>query len=220
MGPTKQKPPPAAPSPRKKGGKIPTRKDNVKTFNQVQVPTLTCYGFTEELPIEAYLFSKDDTTDSFSNGYKLFTEGKIDSELLTGANFTTFKMRRLPQSKDVIMKSGTTNYWRIVIVRYVLDGVSTSETRADGLRVLKEFLMSKANAEYPVAEIKTLDCTNKEDPHSLDCFFLDKDIVEIVKQEINDDDLNKDFYSKFETFARRLWSGPNYPDFARNLGFP
>jgi hypothetical protein len=219
MAPPK-KPPAAASSPRKKGGKIPTRKDNVKSVAQLLVPTLSCYGFADEFPIEAYLYCRDDNNDAFCNGYKLFAEGKIDSDALSGANFTSFKIRRMPQSNNEIMKQGTTSYWRIVIVRYVLGGNSTAESRAEGLKVLKEFLMSKDNSEYPVADIKTLDCTKVDDPHSLDSFFMDKDIVDIVKKELHEDDLDKSFYLKFETFARKLWSGPNYPDFARDIGFP
>lgn len=219
MGPPK-KPPAAASSPRKKGGKIPTRKDNVKMGGQMQVPTLTCYGFSSEFPIEAYLYCKDDNNDGFCNGYKLFAEGKIDSDALSGANFTSFKIRRVPQSNNEIMKQGTTSYWRIVIVRYVLDGKSTTDTRAEGLKVLKNFLMSKDNSEFAVADIKTLDCTKEDDPHSLDSFFMDKDIVDIVKKELHKDDLDKNFYSKFGEFARKIWSGNNYPDFAREIGYP
>jgi hypothetical protein len=218
--PPSKKPPAAASSPRKKGGKISTRKDNVKGANTTQVPTLSCYGFAEELPVEAYLFCRDDNNDGFANGFKLFTEGRIDSDILTEANFTSFKIRRVPQSDNAIMKNSTNSYWRVVIVRHVPGGKSSSESRAEGLSVLKVFLMSKDNTEYPVADIKTIDCTKEDDPHSLDSFFMDKDIVDIIKKELHEDDLDKHFYSKFETFARKLWSGSNYPEFARDIGFP
>lgn len=215
-----RKPPAAASSPRKKGGTIPTRKDNIKTVKQLQANTLSCFAFAEEFPIEAYLYCKDDNNDAFCNGYKLFTEGKIDSDELSLANFTTFKVRRVPQSNNEIMKQGTTVYWRNVIVRYVPTGKSTVESRAEGLKVLKEFLMSKENSVYPIDDIKTMDCTKEDNPHSLDSFFLDKDIVEFVKKEVHDEDLNKTFFSKYELFARKIWSGTYYPDFARDIGFP
>jgi hypothetical protein len=215
-----KKPPAAASSPRKKGGHISTRKDNVKRMATAQLPTLSCYGFTEELPIEAYLFCRDDNNDGFFNGYKLYTEGKIDSESLSAANFTSCKIRRVPQSNNVIMKNAANAYWRMVIVRHVPSGKSTSESRAQGLNVLKDFLMSNKNTDYPVGDIKTIDCTKEADPHSLNSFFVDNDIVDIIKKELHEDDLDSNFFSKFDTFARKLWSGPNYPDFARDIGFP
>lgn len=207
-------------SPKKKGGKIVTRKDNVKAISTKQLPTLTCYGFAEELPIEAYIFCKDDNHDAFCNGFKCFADGKIESEALSQANFTCYKPRRVPQSKNEIMKQGTTSYWRIVMVRHVPDGTSTKESRVDGLRILKTFLMSTSNTDFPPTDITTMDCTNVEDKHSLDSFFIDKDIVEIIKNEFDEEDMNKEFFMKYSTFAKKLWSGPHYNDFARELGFP
>lgn len=206
-------------SPRKKIGKIPTRKSNVKT-NGTKNPVLTCYGFGPELPIEAYLYSKDDTQDGYMNGFKLFVDGREDSDTLTEANFTAYMGRRVPQSANVVMHNGATTFWRIVMLRYVPDRVSTSETRAHGLQVLKTFLNSTLNTKYPVADIITIDGTHEEDPHSLDTFFMDNDIVDIIKEAFDEQELNKEFYANYQSLALKLWSGPNYPDYARSLGYP
>lgn len=208
-------------SPKKKQGKgAVTRKDNAKKvpFVNNPIPSLTCYGFSDELPIEAYLFCKDDNTDAFYHGFKQFADGELDSEYLERINFTSYKARRRPQSNNVIMMQGT--YRRYVLVRHVPAGISTPESRTKGLDTLREFLMSTANSKFPITNINTLDCTDKNNPLALDSFFLDDDIVDLIKTEFDAEDLNKEFYSKFPVLARILWSGPNYPDFARDIGFP
>ena len=107
-----------------------------------------------------------------------------------------------------------------MIVRYVPEGVSTAETRCKGLSELSSFLMSTQFSKHPPKSITTIDGTNELDLHSLDTFFMDSDIVEIVTTTIAEDDLNGEFYKKFPQFALKMWSGKFYPDFARNLGFP
>jgi hypothetical protein len=121
-------------SPRKKVGKLPTRKDNVKA-NGSKDPVLKCYGFAYELPIEAYLYCKDvyDTQDGFLNGFKQFADGKCNCDALTEANFTACKTRRVAHSAtNEIMHNGATTYFRVVALRYVPGLVSTPETRAHG----------------------------------------------------------------------------------------
>jgi hypothetical protein len=209
-------------SPRKKIGKIPTRKDNVKA-NGPKDPVLKCYGFPFDLPIEAYLFCKDvfDTHDGFLNGFKLFLDGKLDCDALTEANFTAYKGRRVPHSAtNEIMLNGTTKYWRVVMLRYVPERISTPETRAHGLQVLKTFLNSTQNTNFPVPNIITMDNTKEEDPDSLDTFFLDNDIEDIIREAFEEDDLNQDFYATYPILAEKLWSGPPYPEYARSLGYP
>lgn len=211
---------PSASPKKKKGAATVTRKDNAKKspIKYNPIPSLSCYGFADELPIEAYIFCKDDTTDAFYNGFKKFADGEIDSAILEECNFTSYKPRRLPQSKNVIMMQGA--FWRYVIVRHVPGGISTPESRAEGLSKLKEFLMSTANTKYPITEITTADCTDVDNPLALDHFFLDVDIVEFIQTEFDESDLNGEFYARFPALARKLWSGSNYPAFARDLGFP
>ena len=96
------------------------------------------------------------------------------------------------------------DFWRCVIVWYVPEGVSTAETRCKGLSDLSSFLMSAQFPKHPPKAITTIDSTNELDPHSLDTFFMDSDIVEIVTTTIAEDDLNKEFYKKFPQFALKL----------------
>jgi hypothetical protein len=210
-----------AKSPTRKAGKIPTRKDNVKSAGP-HAPTLVCYGFAADLPIEAYLYCKDDQNDGYLNGYKKNCDGvpENDSDELTAANFTSYKTRRMPRSPNEVMTNGTNTFWRIVMLRYVPEGNSTRDTRAHGLSVLSTFLNSTKNTAYPISSIITLDNTQEENPHSLDMFFMDNDIIEIIKNTFDDSELNKEFYSTYKSLALKLWSGTNYPDFARSLGFP
>ena len=208
-------------SPKKKRDAVTvTRKDNVKKspIRYNPVPSLSCYAFADELPIEAYLFCRDDKTDAFYNGFKKFADGELDSAILEDCNFTSYNARRLPQSKNIIMLQGT--FWRHVIVRHVPGGISTPESREEGLRKLKEFLMSTANSKYPITDVTTADCTDSDNPLALDHFFLDVDIIDFIHTEFDESDLNREFYSRFPELALKLWSGPNYPEFARDLGFP
>ena len=80
--------------------------------------------------------------------------------------------------------------------------------------------MSAQFSKHPPKSITTIDGTNELDPHSLDTFFMDSDIVETVTTTIAEADLNGEFYKKIPQFALKLWSGKFYPDFAHNLGFP
>ena len=61
--------------------------------------------------------------------------------------------------------------------------------------------------KYAPKDVPLIDATNVDDPHSLDHFFMDQDIVEIAQTEIAEDDLNGEFYSNFPEFARKLWTG-------------
>ena len=106
------------------------------------------------------------------------------------------------------------------MLRWVPGELSTKQSRAHGLAVLSKFLNGTDNTKYPGPAIPTLDCTNESDPHALDMFFLDKDIVDIIQRVFDESDLNKDFYSTYKSLALKLWSGENYPEYARGLGFP
>jgi hypothetical protein len=209
-------------SPRKKDGKRPSMKE--KKGNQIKAgvknPTLTCYSFGDEFSIEAYLYCKDDKNDSFTNGFKRFVDGVIQCDELTEANFVSYKYHRAPNTNNTILLDSN-NYWRKVFLRYVPGGTSTHVSRSEGLLALKTFLMDRNYSEYPPTDITTVDCTNEEEPHPLDTFFLDQDIIDIIKVDLEEQDLNSLFYSTYTTFARKIWSGAYYPEYARTqLGFP
>jgi hypothetical protein len=220
--PVEAKPPPVAASPRKKGGKRPSMKE--KKGNQMKAgaktPSLTCYSFGDNFSFEAYLFCKDDNNDSFTNGYKRFVDGVVQCDDLTEANFVAYKHRRKPNTNnDILLDSN--NYWRKIFLRYVPGGRSTPGSRSEGLLVLKTFLLDRRYSEYPPSDILTMDCTNEEDPHPLDMFFLDQDIIDMLKVDVDEEDLTSQFYSTYPDFARKIWSGAYYPDYARTqLGFP
>ena len=84
------------------------------------------------------------------------------------------------------------------------DGVSTPETRQRGLQELSGFLQSKDGTKYAPKDVTLIDTTNVDDPHSLDHFFMDQDIVEIEQTEIAEDFLNGEFYINFPEFARKF----------------
>lgn len=214
-------------SPRKKEGKRPNLKDMKGSFIRAgsKNPSLLCYSFGDEFSLEAYLFVKDDYTDAFMNGYLKYANLKLTVDTLAEAGFINMVDRRVPHSKQdkedpksSTMKSPGSPYPRRVIMRYVPDGTSTPESRTEGLAILKTFLMSPNNTEFPPQDIMTIDCTNEASPESLDTFFLDAEIIAIVKQDVVEAEWSK-IYS-YKGFAPRLWSGNNYPEEAAEFGFP
>lgn len=214
--------PSATPSPKRKPGGRPTADDTRKkgkSSTTINVPTLTCYGFASELPIEGYIYSINDSTDAFANGFKKFVNGELESAELTSANFSAFHKRRVPRTENTVMLDGK-RFFRYILFRYVPGGVSTPETRFEGLAVLKTFFLSTQNGNFPPTNINVVDGTDVNNPPALDMFFCDKEIRSIMEEEFLPEELNKDFYSRYTAFACKLWSGEPYPDFARMLGFP
>ena len=200
-------------SPKKRIGFLPTRLNSAS-------PHVEVYGFHPILPIEAYLFIKDDHNDGFMLGIKGFCQdNNPTNEALTTANFTSYLYRRLPNTNEKMVSSK--NYARSVVLRYVPTELSTKKTRQEGLQVLSKFLNSEQNTQFVSKNsIPTVDKTNEADPHALDCFFLDNDIESIIRNVFDEGELNMNFFSKYNQIALKLWSGTEYSDFARQLGFP
>jgi hypothetical protein len=219
----------AAASPRKKEGKRPTLKDMKGSFLKIgsKLPSLLVYGFGDEFSVEAYMFVKDEYNDSFLNGFRRFVSKDITVNELAEAGFLALADRRVPHCKQdasapasSILKNTVGTFSRKIMVRFVPQAISTPESRAEGLRILKAFLMSKQNSDYPPNDILTFDCTNESSPDSLDTFFLDQEIITIIKTDIVEENW-KELYSKFTLFIPRLWSGNNYPKQAtEEFGFP
>jgi hypothetical protein len=224
---TESEKPAAIASPNKKKGKRPTLNDASNRFITSRNPSLLCYGFGEQFSLEAYLFVKDENNDSFTNGFTKYASKKeIVVPALESAGFVRICNRRIPhckQDKDhSFLKNTDGGFPRKVMIRLIPnkeDPISTPETRAEGLQVLKAFLMSDQNTAYPPDDILTYDCTNEADPDSLDTFFLDDEIIAIVKQDVEDHQQST-IYSDFPDFARKIWSGNNYPEKAKQFGFP
>lgn len=208
-----------AASPGRRKGKPVSLKEKLLNSSKA-VPTLEVYAMHHVTNLELYLFQVGKGRDGFLYGFKDYSEGKKICAPLEDANFTGLWNRRDIDSVNDIMKDDK-GYFRKVIVRHPAEGSSTPETRAEGLRVLKEVLLTKVLSEYPPETIDTFDATREEDPHAMDLFLQDKDIIDVVKKQIDEEDLNTSFYVNFTDCAKKLWSGNNVPAFAREqLGFP
>ena len=204
-------------SPKKRLNFLPTR----KTQDEHNAgPHLEVYGFDPILPIEAYLYIKDEHNDGFMVGIKGFcTADSPTNEELKKANFTSYLYRRLPNTNQTMMSSK--DFRRALVLRYVPTRLSTKTTRQDGLKVLSKFLNSQQNTIYVGKnDIPVVDKTDEANPPALDCFFLDDDIESIIRNVFEEDELDNNFFIKYNNLALKLWSGTNYSDFARHLGFP
>jgi hypothetical protein len=182
--------------------------------------TLTMYAMDPLLNTEIVLYTKG-PDDAFLAKYKNYTEGTVPSDELEAANFTGCFNRRKLGPENLIMKdSKNDKFWRKVIIRHPRE-TSTTETRAEGLAVLKACFLTKKFSNFPPDTIETFDNTNEHDRHAIDQFLLDKDIVDIIKEHIHSADLTPEFYTSFPELARKLWSGTTFPDYAREtLGYP
>lgn len=214
-------PPPAA-SPKKREGGFPAPgSQSQKRGKQSKSPTVTVYAFRPELGIEAYTYTKnDDDSDAFCNDFRKFTVGEIESKTLAVANFTGFKPRRHSRADNFAMQ-GNDGYWRHVFLRYVPGSESTPDTRSEGLKVLTAFLSDKDINKYSPTDIVSKHGSNCETYYfSLDSFFQDDDIQEIIETVFEADELVPTFFSKYPDMAAKLWSVGPYPAWARDkLGF-
>jgi hypothetical protein len=97
---------------------------------------------------------------------------------------------------------------------------STADTRAEGLRVLKDFFLSKVSSTYPPQTIKLVDNTTNV-PAVMEKFLLDADIEEIVRSSIDITEMEEDFYHNYTSFAKTISFEKKPSDFAKGeLGFP
>ena len=214
-----KKPPAAAASPRKRDGKRPPLNEKT-SYKKPALPTLTVFAFHKDLPIEGYVYAKDDLNDAFIYGFKQVIDGLADCKDLIRANFSSYPYRRIPDTANSNLTNERDGYNRCILFRYVPEGASTADTRAMGLQILKKFFLDGTFSKFPALDILTMDGTNTNDPHPLDAFFMDSDIEKIIKQEFDETELNIDFYKKYPELARKLWSGTSlYPDYANELGF-
>lgn len=219
----KGKKPAAAASPRKKEGKRPPLNDQKVSAagKKPALPTLTAFAFHPDLPIEGYVYAKDDRNDAFLWGFKQVVDGTADCKALIGANFSSYPFRRIPNTpENAFMINQKDSYNRCILFRYVPEGTSSVASRTMGLNILKKFFMDAAFSKWPAPNILTMDGTNEDDPHALDAFFMDEEIEKIIKEEFDDEELDFDFYAKYPGLAKKLWSGTSYPDYAIQLGFP
>lgn len=209
------KPPPKASPKKREGVRLPT--GSSKKGKENKSLTLTVYTFHPDLSIEGYLYTKDDKSDGFCNAYKKFVDKLIPYQPLTDAGFTGYKpRRRVPGCNDIL--TDPRGYWRYVILRYI--PISTPETRQEGLNVLSEFLRDPAHTQYPPSDIITRHGSADETYFSLDEFFQDAVIQDIIETEIATDEMVPEFFRRYPEMAAKLWSVGPYPAWARDkLGF-
>ena len=167
-----------------------------------------------------YLYTCGPQSDGFlKKNFSDYTQGLKESKLLDNTYFNSLMNRRVAGSDNTIMVNHK-GFWRKVVVRHPKDGLSTPETRAEGLAILKKCFLSKEFTQFPPDDIETIDATDVNNPKAMDMFLQDHDIIDIMKEQICDDDLNEEFYGKYNDCAMKIWSGTNYPAYARSLGFP
>ena len=207
--------------PRKKKEKSPSMKDRRK-MKQKNAPMITVRAFHSCFTMEAYFFEKNDGNDAFLHSYKKYTDNEITCSYLEAAGFTDMVYRRRTGSdNDILVNSDDKRpFWRAIMIRYPPGGESTPETRQEGLTVARQFFLDSTFSDYPPKNIQIVDATSMDNPPPLDDFFLNKDIETFMKEDIEEDLLNGEFYEKYPALARKCWGG-NFPSpFARSLGYP
>jgi hypothetical protein len=190
-----------------------------KTVTTQKYPLITSYSFHHDIPYEAFIYAQNEHSDGYNNSYK---KAKVPKDLpadLAEAGFTVHQRRRIPGSDNVVMKNRNT-YDRIVILR-IVDSESTPATRNEAMKILKAHFENPGNSQYPAKDVNLVD-TNKTGNNvvALDAFFLDDFIDKLIADMYEDEEKNNQFYSKYPDFAKMLWSGNHYSDYARLLGFP
>ena len=200
-------------SPKRKGG-TPTKATMTRSKTN---PRLVCFSFVEPFSFEAYLYLKDNARDAFQNEFRSFARDELVVQSLTTANFTGHKVRRNQGSNDPM--KDPEGYWRHVIVCYPQGG-STVASRQEGLRVLKEFFMNGEHHCYPPTDINVMDATDVSNPPALDEFFQDGDIEQIIKADIEAEELDSEFYSKYMEMCGKIYSNEVPSFYVRGLGFP
>jgi hypothetical protein len=205
-----------AKSPAKKHKSVPTRTKKIPL-------TISSLGFGEPFSFEIYLYEKGLEDDAFTYGLSKYIRGNEEEvhEIMDTLNFTQVLSRRVPMSDDVIAKNNSNSYDRLLFLRYPQDGVSTSTTRAAGMLGLKNFLMDKRFTKYPPTFIETVDLSDYDttNPTSMDHYLLNKDIEQLLKQDLDELVLDDDFKKEFPDVAKLIWTGKHVGDFGRTLGF-
>ena len=200
------------PSPRKK--KI--NKDFAKKGLRLQVR-----AFPAPLSIEVYTFKKSNGDDAYFNGLMQYVkEGpgtRAKHPGIDSMHFHKHYVVRQPDSADEVAMN-TTGYAKRMMVNYA-DDCSTPEGRLVGLNHVKDFLMNPAYSLYPATSIILEDLTDVDNYASLDEHFMDPDIEYLLREAIDEKDLNTDFWGNFPHFAAHCWAGSNRSSFAHSLGF-
>ena len=185
-------------SPARKKKIVPTPK-KIKTIGSA--PTLTATRFSHPFTCEMFIFSFKPGNDAYLNGIQVALAGTRSDgtvvppcPVLVEGNFHSVPARRLPNTANEHALNGN-GFWRYCILRYPPQGDSTPETRQEGLALLSTFFKDPAYSRYPPTNITLIDETNDQDPPSLDHYFFDDTIQEIMTEDLEETTLNGNFYT-------------------------
>lgn len=188
--------------------------------------TLTVTKFSYPLTCEMYIYSSKTVNDGYLNGIQVALAGvRSDGTvvdpvpILVEGNFHSCPYRRIPNTANEHALSGN-GFWRMVILRYPPEGESTPETRQLGLTQLETFFKDPEHSRYPPVNITLSDETVEENLPSLDHYFFDDTIKEIMTEDLEENILNSTFYTEFNEFAKKCWAYPFVSAWGRSLGFP
>ncbi len=217
----------ATPAGKKTTTKPPSPKKSKKTPNmreklsQKKEATIRVVGFEDPIALEVYDYTLSESKAGFIHNYRKWSKGEIQFEDLTEANFIGLKIRRNNEINGNETLPGCDGYSGWWMIRYPPENESTPDTCKEGLRVIKNFFMSKKGTDFPPRDIKLVDDTDGDVPAVLDFFFMDDDIEEILQTSFEFSEMNDDFYEKYTTFAKNIYSKQDPSHFAKSiLGFP
>jgi acyl transferase domain-containing protein len=102
--------------------------------------------------------------------------------------------------------------WRQSCVRHPKDGLSSPEHRAEALQVLKQCFKVQLSLTIHQQTLKPLMLLTLTIQGTRP--VLDRSWYCQYQEQLDEDDLDEDFYSKYPAFAKKIWSETNYPAFA------
>lgn len=211
-------------SPQKKKSDLKAKAPTIKEVrkNAAATHTITSYGFDNSFTFEAFLYTVNDLDDGYLNGFKSFIEGVegFECPYMDEANFCYLWNRRVPNTLNEVMTNSKNRFWRRIMIRYLGGEKSTPESCREGAETLRRFLLDTKFTNFPVKSIAITDGTNVDNPHALDEFFTDDKIEFIMKTDLDESELDGDFYSKYPEFAQKIWSNPSMSRFANKYGYP
>lgn len=209
------------PSAKKKGSVTPKK---VKKLGGS--PTLTVTRFVSPFRCEAYIYSSKPGSDGYLNSVQVTLAGTRSdgtpvppSPVLTQGNFHSTPYRRLPNTSNEHAVNAN-GFWRQMVLRYPPEGESTPETRQEGLALLSTFLKDPQYTRFPPSTITLIDETDHENLPSLDHYFFDDTIQEIMTEDLEETILNGNFYNEYTEFASKCWAYQHISTWGHSLGFP
>jgi len=187
------------------------------------VPTISVHTFASPFTFEACVCESKPGTDGFTNTIQKVLEGEVSCPHLEEAGFCDWVHRRVPGSKDSEIlcnrDSKKSTFWRGITIRHPGVEGSSTESRIEGLELMKTFFSDEEFIQHVPPEIATVDLSEDDAP-PLDDFFLDRHIQKFMETEIEESILNEHFCEEQHDLAVKCWRGGTKFKFATQLGFP